>query len=83
LPEATPGVLITRPEPGASETAVRVSALGLRPVIAPVLEIHTLPSRLPPAARLQAIVTASGNAIPALPPSHHGLPLLAVGAMTA
>ncbi len=76
-------MLITRPEPGASETAARVSAMGLRPITSPVLEIRTLPSRLPPAAGLQAIVTASGNAIPALPPSHHRLPLLAVGAMTA
>ncbi len=76
-------MLITRPEPGASETAARVTALGLRPVSAPVLEIRSLPGRLPPATRLQAIVTASGNAIPALPPSYHRLPLLAVGEMTA
>jgi uroporphyrinogen-III synthase len=83
LPEAGPGVLITRPEPGASETAARVAALGLRPVVAPVLEIRILPCRLPPAGRLQAILTASGNAIPALPASHHHLPLLAVGETTA
>jgi uroporphyrinogen-III synthase len=83
LPDDRPGILITRPEPGASETAARVSALGLRPVIAPVLEIRILTSRLPPAARLQAIVTASGNAIPALPSNYHRLLLLAVGAMTA
>jgi uroporphyrinogen-III synthase len=83
LPDVTAGVLITRPEPGASETAVRVSAMGLRPITSPVLEIRILPIQLPPAARLQAIVTASGNAIPALPPGYHRLPLLAVGAMTA
>jgi uroporphyrinogen-III synthase len=76
-------VLITRPEPGASETAARVCALGLRPITAPVLEIRILSGRLPPAARLQAIVTASGNAIPAFPPTYHSLPLLAVGEMTA
>ena len=76
-------MLITRPEPGASETAKRVSALGLRPVMAPVLEIRSLPCHLPPAARLQAIVTASGNAFPALPSNYHRLPLLAVGETTA
>jgi uroporphyrinogen-III synthase len=76
-------VLITRPEPGASETAARVSALGLPPITAPVLEIRILSGRLPPAARLQAIVTASGNAIPTFPPTYHRLPLLAVGQMTA
>jgi uroporphyrinogen-III synthase len=75
-------VLITRPEPGASETAKRVSALGLRPVMAPVLEIRILSTRLPPAARLQAIVMASGNAIPAVPSNYHRLPLLAVGNTT-
>jgi uroporphyrinogen-III synthase len=83
LPDTRPGVLITRPEPGASETAARVSALGLRPLVAPVLEIRDLPCHIPPAASLQAIVTASSNAIPALPPSHYRLPLLAVGETTA
>jgi uroporphyrinogen-III synthase len=83
LADTRPGVLITRPEPGASETAARVSALGLRPITAPVLEIRILSGRLPPAARLQAIVTASGNAIPALPPGYHRLQLLAVGETTA
>jgi uroporphyrinogen-III synthase len=83
LPERAPGVLITRPEPGAAETAARVAALGLRPVAAPALEIFPLPCRLPPAARLQAIIIASGNAVPALPASHRGLPLLAVGDATA
>jgi uroporphyrinogen-III synthase len=77
------GVLITRPEPGATDTAARLTALGFRPINAPVLEIRSLPGRLPPAARLQAIVTASGNTIAALPPTHHRLPLLAVGEMTA
>ena len=83
MPDDGPAVLITRPEPGASETAVRVSALGFRPLVASVLKIRDLPWRIPPATELQAIVTASGNAIPALPPSHHGLPLLAVGETTA
>ena len=42
-----------------------------------------MPCRLPPPARLQAIVIASGNAVPALPAGHRGLPLLAVGDATA
>jgi uroporphyrinogen-III synthase len=83
LPERPPGVLITRPEPGAGETAARVAALGLRPVTAPALEILILPCHLPPPTRLQAIVIASGNAVPALPASHRRLPLLAVGDATA
>jgi uroporphyrinogen-III synthase len=83
LPEPGPGVLITRPEPGASETAARVAALGFRPISAPVLEIRILDFALPPAGTLQAIVTASGNAVAALPASHYHLPLLAVGRATA
>ena len=40
------GVLITRPAEGAAETARRVAALGLMPVLAPALRIADLPARL-------------------------------------
>src|SRR5205807_2131790 len=83
LPETGAGILITRPEPGASETAARLARQGLRPIVAPVLEVRILTSHLPPPARLQAILVASGNAVPALPASHRHLPLLAVGEATA
>ena len=76
---AADGVLITRPSGGAAETARRVAALGLRPILAPVLEIAPLRARLPSPARLQAIVITSANALPALSAAYHGLPLLAVG----
>ena len=77
------GVLITRPETGAADTAARVSALGLRPVIAPLLRISAIPSALPAAAYLQAVLIASGNALTGLPPAYHALPLLAVGNASA
>jgi uroporphyrinogen-III synthase len=83
LPDSAASVLITRPEPGASETAARVAALGYRPVVAPLLEISTLQATLPPSAHVQAILATSGNAIPALPMSHRHLPLFAVGEATA
>jgi uroporphyrinogen-III synthase len=83
LPDAAVSVLITRPEPGASETAARVAALGYRPVVAPLLEISPLQTTLPPSAHMQAILATSGNAIPALPMSHRHLPLFAVGEATA
>jgi uroporphyrinogen-III synthase len=76
-------VLVTRPEPGAAETAARITALGLRPIIAPLLMIAQRHATLPPSARVQAIVATSRNAIPALPTSHRHLPLFAVGAATA
>jgi len=81
--DTAPGVLITRPEPGAGETAARVAALGFSPIIAPVVTIRALPARLPPADNLQAILVASGNALGGIPPSHRRLPMFAVGAATA
>ncbi len=75
-------VIITRPEPGASETADRVAALGLIPIVAPVMEIRSFPVRAP-VAGITAIVIASGNAVASLPECCHELPLLAVGAATA
>lgn len=75
-------VLITRPEPGAQETAARVAAMGARPVLAPMLRIEPRALRLPTPLPAAVLVT-SGNAIPALPDVLHDVPLFAVGAATA
>ncbi len=83
MPDAATGVLITRPEPGASETAARVRALGWQPIVAPVLTVRILLTRVPAPIRLQGILVTSGNAIPALPATHHDLPVFAVGETTA
>jgi uroporphyrinogen-III synthase len=83
LPERGAGVLVTRPEPGASDTAAQLAALGYMPVIAPLLAIETLPADLPTVASVQALLVTSGNAIDALPASHRHLPLFAVGDTTA
>jgi uroporphyrinogen-III synthase len=77
------GILITRPEPGAYETAQRVAALGFQPVMAPLLDIAPLPVSWPASGRIQAILVTSGSAVPLLPVSHHHLPLFAVGGATA
>lgn len=76
-------VLVTRPEPGASETADRLRILDLAPVVAPLLMIRWRQTRLPPAGEIQAILATSGNAVAALPLSHLGVMLLAVGDATA
>jgi len=76
-------LLVTRPEPGATETASRLAALGLRPLVAPLLTIVPKSARLPPAAGLQAVLATSGNALPALAIAHRGVRLLAVGDATA
>ena len=81
-------VLITRPEPGARETAVRVRALGFEPVLAPLLRVKLRPAKLPYPGSIQAILATSGNAITGLAEAglsatDRGRPLLAVGDATA
>ncbi len=74
-------MLITRPQPGADETAARIAARGLVPVVAPLLEIA--PRRVAGFGQPQAILVTSGNALAGLPTSLHGTRLLAVGDATA
>jgi len=79
-PAATgPGVLVTRPEPGAAETAARIAALGWSPVLAPALVLTSRPPAQLPAA--QALLLPSRAAARALPPL--AMPVLAVGEGTA
>lgn len=74
------GVLVTRPEPGGSETAARVAALGWQPVPAPALVLT--PRRFAIPRGVQALLLTSRAAARALPPPV-ALPLLAVGEATA
>jgi uroporphyrinogen-III synthase len=76
-------VLITRPEPGATETAHRIAARGLVPVVAPVMKIRTLAATLPDPGGIQAALVTSSNALAALPQDYHATRLLAVGDATA
>jgi uroporphyrinogen-III synthase len=77
------GVLITRPQPFAEQTAREVQALGYRPVVAPLFFIQQRDFALPEAENLQAILITSGHALAALPAAYRGVPLLAVGNATA
>lgn len=77
------GVLITRPEPGASDTATRVARLGFTPVRAPVLRIDSTRALLPAAVSVAAVLVTSGNAVDALPQAYCSTRLLAVGDATA
>jgi uroporphyrinogen-III synthase len=76
-------VLITRPEPGASQTADRVSALGFSAIVAPVLAIARVPRAIRLPAGLAATVLTSGNAVAACPAACHARPAFAVGSATA
>ena len=75
-------VLVTRPEPGASQTAARLVTAGYCPIQAPFLMVQPCRVPLPPPGKLQAVVVASGNAVH-LPADYHAVPLLAVGDSTA
>ena len=83
------GILITRPEPGLSETARAVAAMGLEAVPCPLLRIRARRPRLPPATALHAILLTSGQAVAPLAAAAAAdtalmrLPLLAVGDATA
>jgi uroporphyrinogen-III synthase len=77
------GVLVTRPEPGATATAQLLLARGLRPVIAPFLEIRRRAFTLPPSSQVQAVLATSGNAVAVAPQALQDLPLFTVGNATA
>lgn len=81
-------LLLTRPEPAATETRARLEASGHTVMQAPLL--HFAPAEpLPnPEGPFQAVLATSGNAVRAIAASPlsqrlTGLPLLAVGARTA
>ena len=76
---ASRAILITRPEPGAAESARAIIALGWEPVLAPALTLAALPFKTPP--RCQALVITSRAAARALLPA--ALRVIAVGEATA
>ena len=80
MPEA---ILITRPEPGASETADRVAALGFVPLIAPCLTIEAISPQLPLPQAVAAVLVTSGNALADCLSGFRDTPLFAVGDATA
>ena len=76
---ASRAILITRPEPGAAETARAVAALGWEAVLAPAITLTPLPFKAP--RNCQALILTSRAAARALPPA--ALPVIAVGEATA
>lgn len=81
-------MLVTRPEPDASETAARLSALDIQAVVEPLLIAETLPTTLPEAEGFAAMAVTSANALRALEDRGElarfmKLPIYAVGDRTA
>ena len=81
-------LLVTRPEPDATDTAGRLAALGLDPVLCPLMELAVLDARLPVPDGLSGVILTSANALRALAARdaltpYFGLPVFAVGDKTA
>ena len=81
-------MLVTRPEPDASDTATRLNALGIEGVVCPLLAFRALAGSLPVADGFAAMAVTSAQALRALEEKgvlgrYLGLPLYAVGPKTA
>lgn len=57
--------------------------MGFFPILAPALDIHPVPARVPDPAGIQAVLVSSANALPGLSAAWHILPLFTVGTATA
>lgn len=81
-------VLVTRPQPGADETAARLAGMGFVPVLLPLTRIvAATPQSLPQPSRVDAVTVTSANALrhapAALLDALAAKPLFAVGDATA
>jgi uroporphyrinogen-III synthase len=79
-------LLVLRPEPGASATAARAAALGLKAIVAPLFTITPVAWSAPDPAGFDALLLTSANAARHAGPQlarYNGLPVYAVGAATA
>jgi uroporphyrinogen-III synthase len=81
-------MLVTRPEPDAQSTLLKLAALGIEAVAAPVMVRQTLDSSVPPPEGFAAMVLTSANGVRALADrglveQYKHLPVFAVGDRTA
>jgi uroporphyrinogen-III synthase len=85
MPKDPRRIWITRAEPGAAETARRVREMGLEPVVAPLLEVHTLSHSALDLRDVAALAFTSVNGVRAFAAAEpsRGLPVFAVGETTA
>lgn len=83
--EAPAPVIITRAEPGAAQTAERVRALGLKPVLSPVLTLARSTAALPALDAIAGLVFTSANGVRyfAEASPERALPAWCVGPATA
>lgn len=79
------GVLVTRPDPGAAETAAAIAGRGHVPILAPLLTIEPVPGPALDLTGYDAVAVTSANGVRALAgrSGRRDLPLYAVGGRTA
>jgi uroporphyrinogen-III synthase len=75
-------VLITRAEPGATQTSKRLTELGMRPIVAPIFATYSRVIDVRDIHRIAAHVATSGNAIAAIPEVLRDRPMFTVGDAT-
>lgn len=56
-------LVVLRPQPGATETRDRATALGLKPILMPLFEVTPLPWEAPDPANFDALLLTSANAV--------------------
>jgi uroporphyrinogen-III synthase len=81
-------ILVTRPQPRATQTATDLRARGHEPIVAPLFKIEILSKVDPKAAEWAAILLTSANALPGIlktagRSAWRGVPVFAVGDRTA
>lgn len=82
----TVGVLVLRPEPGASRTAAMLEESGLEPIVHPLFAVEPLAWALPQDASFDALLLTSANSVRHAGPGLAGmrsLPCYCVGDATA
>jgi uroporphyrinogen-III synthase len=76
-------VLVTRSEPGASETAERLAAMGYLPIVEPLFTVEPIAGVALPAFDALAFTSANGVRVFAALSSRRDAPVFGVGARTA
>ena len=76
-------VLVTRTQPDADATAARIGAIGLTPVIAPMLEAVAVRADLPPRPAGLVFTSRQALRLASLPAAWRDLPVWTIGAGTA
>jgi uroporphyrinogen-III synthase len=76
-------VLVTRSEPGASETAERLAAMGYLPIVEPLFTVEPIAGVSLPAFDALAFTSANGVRVFTALSSRRDVPVFCVGARTA